>query len=458
MKLRFRVILLAFCLSFTLLVALTIYATRHFVAFSNSTAEVDKSNKAITQLHILEALLKDIDLYETALPLKKNDSETVSRYLKKHKEINGNIASLEHFSAGKTQHNTTIMLRSNLTVRKSVLRKRLSATDTAAIQQYDSIISSLRKEADMHIEKMLNTEYIGLKQSFNKRNTFRYEAAETIIYLLSVFYIVTLLLFVLIIYELKANSRYQDELHANLIDLRNAHLELEQVAFSMSHHLKEPIRKIKIFSDKYLHDGSQMTQADIKNVLEKIDSSAARMQVLISELEHLTSLQGNDTMEKVYLEETAAAALKHYKQQMDSTGARILLNSLPVVQGNKEQLTILFDKLFDNAFKFARKDVTLQIKIYADMIAGHTGSNMLKVYGDKKFYRVVFEDNGIGFENIFSQKIFDLFQKLNSEYPGKGTGLSIARRIMANHKGFITARAQAGKGAEFHLYFPVPGP
>ncbi len=122
------------------------------------------------------------------------------------------------------------------------------------------------------------------------------------------------------------------------------------------------------------------------------------------------------------------------------------------------QLKILFKALLDNSLKFTRDGVKPVITISCDTINGHELSDINPNLLQKKFYRITCSDNGIGFDNQFMTKIFRIFQRLHapeSDYEGKGIGLAICQRIMANHEGYIIAHGEPGMGAKFKLFFPV---
>jgi signal transduction histidine kinase len=144
--------------------------------------------------------------------------------------------------------------------------------------------------------------------------------------------------------------------------------------------------------------------------------------------------------------------------QMAEKKATAELQPLPVVDGYESQLVVLFKALLDNSLKFTREGVHPVITVSCDMVAGHELTETSPGIGERKFYRVTFSDNGIGFDNKFINKIFKVFQRLHtheSEYEGKGIGLAICQRVMANHKGYLIAHGEPGMGAHFRLFFPL---
>ena len=123
-------------------------------------------------------------------------------------------------------------------------------------------------------------------------------------------------------------------------------------------------------------------------------------------------------------------------------------------------MKILFTALLDNSLKFTREGVKPVIGLSCEIITGHELSEINPNLLHKKFYRITVSDNGIGFDNKFMDKIFQVFQRLHpqqSEYDGKGIGLAICQRIMANHEGYILGHGAPDMGAKFKLFFPVEG-
>jgi light-regulated signal transduction histidine kinase (bacteriophytochrome) len=135
--------------------------------------------------------------------------------------------------------------------------------------------------------------------------------------------------------------------------------------------------------------------------------------------------------------------------------ARIEATSLPVVKGNRMQLGQLFANLISNSLKFSTADPLIQItaaKINKDEI-----KNAPKTLKAGNYYHIRFRDNGIGFENQYSNKIFSLFQRLHGkqDYSGTGIGLALCKKIVEHHHGYIDATGEPGKGANFNVYLPI---
>jgi light-regulated signal transduction histidine kinase (bacteriophytochrome) len=129
---------------------------------------------------------------------------------------------------------------------------------------------------------------------------------------------------------------------------------------------------------------------------------------------------------------------------------------LPTILGNQLQIFQLFLNLIDNALKFRTSTRIPTLNITCEVVEG-LQNDLLAVNSSAPYWKLSFSDNGIGFDSQYARKIFHMFQRLhgNAEFAGNGMGLAICKRIMENHKGFITADGVLDQGAIFICYFPV---
>ena len=269
--------------------------------------------------------------------------------------------------------------------------------------------------------------------------------------------IITLVAFFYINSEIKIRLAYQKELERRLVELNRSYDELEQFTFVASHDLQEPLRKIRTFSDRLLTKYTTDLDPKARNIIERMDVSAGRLQELISDITNFSALiNKEESPGTVNLNEIVENVLSEYKSLIEERNIQVVKEYLPVVNGYTKQLVLLFTSLIDNAIKFSNIAERPSLKIRYELAGPHlaNGLNMLS----KSYHKVSIEDNGIGFDNEFADKIFMIFQRLHSQqsgYRGKGMGLAIAQRVMVNHNGLIAEKGNPGKGAEFTLYFPV---
>jgi signal transduction histidine kinase len=147
----------------------------------------------------------------------------------------------------------------------------------------------------------------------------------------------------------------------------------------------------------------------------------------------------------------AKETLKEVEDKTDKSPA-ITVHELCIINGHRNYLYILFYNLLQNAIKFNESDRPL-VDVYCEKVILEDASALSTV---AEYYKVTIADNGIGFEDANKERIFTIFEKLHGHaYKGSGIGLTIAKKIMDAHNGFITAESIAGKGSSFHCYFPI---
>lgn len=238
--------------------------------------------------------------------------------------------------------------------------------------------------------------------------------------------------------------------------LQEANDELENINWISTHDLKEPLRKIQIFGSRILETEKGTLPQTVHDSVERMRSAANRMQQLLDDMLVYSRITNKEqAFEPVDMNRVLADVLESLSEETEQLQATIQSDDLPVVSGIGFQLKQLFFNLLSNALKFSRKEVPLSIRITCEVIRGAAAG---KPNNHDEYYRISVRDNGIGFDEAYASRIFEMFQRLhhNSEYKGTGIGLSICRKIMTNHDGYITAAGEAGNGATFTVYFPVP--
>lgn len=247
-----------------------------------------------------------------------------------------------------------------------------------------------------------------------------------------------------------------EELESKNKDLINMNIELQSFAYISSHDLQEPLRKIQTFASRLTDLDEQNISAKAKAYLERIEFSAKRMQALIQDLLAYSRTNSADrTFVKTNLNEIAEEVLMDFSDRIEEKNAVIELQPLGEGTVMPFQFRQLLHNLIGNALKFSRKDVPPQIQIKARRVIGH--KLKFKVdYPEKIYFCLRISDNGIGFEDAYKERIFEVFQRLNtdSEYLGTGIGLAIVKKIVENHKGVITAHSEKNKGATFKIFLP----
>lgn len=237
---------------------------------------------------------------------------------------------------------------------------------------------------------------------------------------------------------------YQGELEQKVVELNRSNYELEQFAHLASHDLQEPLRKLFYYTDVLKKKYSDSIDHRGVVMLNNMTHAASRMRELIQDLLSYSQLhQQKLVTENVNLNETVNDILKDVELTIREKDAVVHVSDLPVVVGNPLRLRQLLVNLISNSLKYTRPEVTPVVDISAED------------YGDEVLIKV--RDNGIGFDQQYSEKIFGIFERLHSrdEYPGTGIGLSICKKIAEMHGGQITATSKPNEYSVFELRLPV---
>jgi signal transduction histidine kinase len=191
---------------------------------------------------------------------------------------------------------------------------------------------------------------------------------------------------------------------------------------------------------------------------ERLELATTRMQLLIDDLLEYSHVSIRPVeIEEIDLNEKLETVLGDLEIAIEDKKATINVSPLPTVKGYRRQIQQLFQTLISNALKYSRINVDPEININARVVTGSDIElNLTDEQRSNIFYLIEITDNGIGFDQKYAEQIFKMFQRLHSknEYCGSGVGLSIARKVVENHRGYITAKSEIGKGAQFKVYLP----
>jgi signal transduction histidine kinase len=190
--------------------------------------------------------------------------------------------------------------------------------------------------------------------------------------------------------------------------------------------------------------------------LSKIIDASRRMSAMIEDVLNFSSLAQKQDFETVSLQQVLNETTELLEQLIKDKKAIITSDNLPMAKVVPSQFRQLFQNLISNSLKFSKKDVPAKINITHRFLNGKQMKDK-KINPSSQYLQIKLEDNGIGFEQKDSEKIFELFKRLHTrkEYSGTGIGLAIVKKIMENHKGYITAESVAEKGAIFKIVLPV---
>ena len=241
-----------------------------------------------------------------------------------------------------------------------------------------------------------------------------------------------------------------------LLELSNQNLQ--QFAYVASHDLQEPLRKIKSFGDLLrMRYGNELGKGT--DFIHRMQTAAERMSVLIEDLLVFSRISSqNEVAEPVELNEVINIVINDLEITIQETEAKLSIGSLPTVSGNKSQLSHLFLNLFSNALKFRHANIPVLISVNAQIItAADLPVNLRPTRATAAYHRIEVSDNGIGFDQKYADRIFQVFQRLHgkNEYAGTGIGLAICEKVVTNHGGAIMAISQKDQGATFVIFLPI---
>ncbi|CCH51517.1 PAS/PAC sensor signal transduction histidine kinase [Fibrisoma limi BUZ 3] len=241
--------------------------------------------------------------------------------------------------------------------------------------------------------------------------------------------------------------------------LQKSNASLSEFAYVASHDLQEPLRKIQAFGDILLNGHGLNLNQEGLDMIQRMQASANRMSSLVRDLLMYSRLSTQTARrEQVSLTDVLTDVIDDLELAIQDTGATIDVGELPVVEGDESQLRQLLQNLLSNALKFRRPDTPPYIHVRATRIAAtDLPAFIVPVRPAAEYQYVQVTDNGIGFDNRYAERIFQVFQRLHgkSQYAGTGIGLAVCQKVVANHGGVIKAIAQPGQGATFEIYLPV---
>jgi PAS domain S-box-containing protein len=264
--------------------------------------------------------------------------------------------------------------------------------------------------------------------------------------------------------ELERNvfERTQSLNYANLAlkqtvsELEQTNTELASFNYIASHDLQEPLRKIIAFS-KHIEDlEKDSLSGSSRDYFNRIINAASRMQNLIDAfLSYSQSSNIQAALDQMDFNQVFGEVINDFSETIEKHNITLECQKLPVLMGIPLQINQLFTNLIGNSIKYRRAGTDHRIEVFAEKIPG---KEILfeDVDTGLLYWKICIRDNGIGFDQIHENQIFELFQRLHSrhEYAGTGIGLAICKKIMRNHKGFISATGKTGSGAIFSMYFP----
>lgn len=260
------------------------------------------------------------------------------------------------------------------------------------------------------------------------------------------------------IHERKASEEKVKDLNRQLLEniaqLESANKDLDRFAFMASHDLQEPLRKIRIFSDLLYVKYKDILDDDGKMNIVRIQGAAERMQSLIKDILTFSKISiEKGSFVKTSLNTVVDDVLTELDGMVREKNAKVIVDKLPALHVNPGLIRPLFYNLISNALKYSKKNVSPVVNIKSE--AQQAAQDAAKT--ESRYCRIFVQDNGIGFDQKYSEEIFGMFKRLhlNTEYEGTGIGLALCKKIVEEHNGFISAKSKVNEGSTFIISLPV---
>ena len=236
----------------------------------------------------------------------------------------------------------------------------------------------------------------------------------------------------------------EERLKEAMAELERSNAELQQFAYVASHDLQEPARKIQAFGDRLKAKYTEALDERGLDYLDRMQNAARRMQVLINNLLTLSRITTKaNPFVPVNLSDVVQGVVSDLELHIEKTGGGVEVHAMPTIDADPTQMRQLFQNLIGNGLKFHHLEDKPVVKVYSQVL--------------NEVCQIMVEDNGIGFDEKYLDRIFAVFQRLHGrgEYDGTGVGLAICQKIVERHGGNITAKSTPGQGATFIVMLPV---
>ena len=365
--------------------------------------------------------------------------------------------------------------RKSLDILHVLINKRLQRIDEvltthkkSSINDSDYVENLLVEEALMdeirsNVNKMGEQQLTLLRGREDKMQ--RYIFITPLLTIILIFFTLLLLTFAnyQILTQLRVSTKYLDQandfnfqLLSKKEELEKANEELESFNYIASHDLREPVRKIALFSSIISADKSNKLGEESQRNFNRIKVSTDRMNQLLTDLLLYTKVSSAEKVyESINLNDVIMELRTILEEEISESGGTIQVSDLPAIKGIPSQMVQLFVNLISNALKFKKAGIAPFITIDSSLVTIIPPGS--KTTEPKSYHRIMIKDNGIGLNEEFRDKAFELFSRLHTQenYPGTGAGLTICKKIVQNHNGFIELHSEPGRGAEFLIHLPA---
>jgi len=456
---------LAFSISISLLVILSIISYTRTSEIERYSYWVDHTYNVMLESEKMFSLMKGTISSQRGFIL-TNDSLFYTTFLSESKLLDASLKKLKTLvydnpsQVSRINNLENLLLKRKKELNANISNKKFLNKDASDIKNFIFVERNITNKIEQIILNINNEERKLMEERLDARERIQKVTPNFLLITSALAMIFLGISFYALNKELRKRLVSQKDLELKVSELNRSNAELEQFAYVASHDLQEPLRKIRAFSDRLVMKHKDALVEDGKMMLEKIQSSAERMQKLIDDLLNFSRMVKNiDELENVDLNILLKGLMRDMADPINDYNAVINVSSLPIISAYSNQIYQLFQNLISNSIKFSKLEVSPIVNITYNFVKGSEINNMdISIASKgKEFHKITVSDNGIGFDQQFAEKIFIIFQRLHGklEYEGTGIGLAICKRIIANHHGYITAKSKLNNGSTFFIYLPI---
>lgn len=455
---------LIFVAASALLIILTFFSYQRISKQIRASREVDQSQLLKFKLNDAFSQLLRTETAQRGFLLTKDSSFFYDYFFAKH-EIPRLLSETQLLLMDSKEQKDNLTSATQLfQTRLEHIRQTLLFHDSISEVKLDSLLvkgKHLTDKLNQQIEEMIRVEDRSLKMRMavkqdEERNTsilILLFSFLSIAILIIGFFRVKTEIFNNSVLEKKVKERTKEiEIANEILNQQNLQLkqkndELSSFTFVANHDLKEPLRKIELLTSRIVNSTDSVSPEN-QVLIGKMSESVKRMKDLLEDIFVYTHTDRSIRFESTDLTHVIEASIKNLGEIINEKEATIEYNRLPRLHAVPEHMEKLFTNLLSNALLYSKKDIKPHIRI--EVTQENKTQNSI-------FWKIVLSDNGMGFSEIFREKIFEMFQRLHvdSSYSGTGMGLTICKKIVENHGGTITANSKEGEGSVFTILLPM---
>lgn len=458
---------LAFLISIALLIGVGSYWYSTFQNWNQANQFLEHNHAILQSTEKVLSLLKDIEVGQRGYIITR-DSTFLTPFQFALVDMPKELKHLDSLLAKTpTQRHNMIKLEAFVKKRTYYAQRALNVAiastqlDTQAVHDLMKTGKATMDSTRVLIADMKNREMAIIP----KLNLFKVKAAIQSTIALVVSFGLSFALFAgtffKMVQEFYRRLKTEKLLLRNLTELQRSYAQLDDFNYVSVHHLQEPLRKLNIFSDRLQQKHLDELSPEVQFLVQKLRTAAGEISHLIQDLTTYTTLGKSPEQQSFAdtpLESILQKVTAEFSEEIKAQGVEVKWSEeLPIVEGNAEQLRLLFSHLLSNSLKFAKGDEPLRVDVEATTVSGFLIPGVADADHDYTFQQINFTDNGIGIDKKHADVIFELFQRLHKDkdMAGTGIGLAICKKIMLNHNGYISLKSDLNRGTTFSLFFPL---